>query len=120
MTMPRAKGRKHRIDGRQYFVSVSGGEIDAENNVHLRIAIQADFGHRSYCIVRGVTNRSFWHDYPNVELMRENSISVTPRVVSNLIALAHSEGWNPEVSKSNFELFATRETIRGLAIRQKP
>jgi len=114
MTMPKAKGRIVHVDGQSYEVSVSAGSIDEEQNVPLRISIRAQFGSQGFCVVRGVTNRSFWHDYPNIEEMRAASISVGPRQLCGLIALARSQGWDPSTSKSTFELNATRDTIRQL------
>jgi hypothetical protein len=102
------------IDSREYAVSVSGGEVDETQEVHLRVSFRALFGSRSVCLVRGLTNRSFWHDYPNLDKMRSESISLSPKVVCVLIRRAHSEGWSPETSKSNFEMLATKETIRAI------
>ena len=115
--MRKAKPRRYTIDGREYAVSVSGGEVDEAQEVHLRISFRALFGSRSVCLVRGVTNRSFWHDYPNVEKMRSESNSLSPKIVCVLIRRAHLEGWSPETSKSNFEMFATKETIRAIVVR---
>ena len=116
--MRKEKPRKYDVDGREYAVSISVGEIDEEDTVHLRITIRALFGNRSVCLVRGVTNRSFWHDYPYVEQMRKESISVTPKVVCGLISRAHSEGWNPEGSRTNFEMFTNKESIRALTVQE--
>ena len=113
--MRKEKPRKYVVADREYAVSISVGKIDKEDNVHMRISFRAHFGNRSVCLVRGVTNRSFWHDYPEVEQMRKDSISVTPKVVCALIAQAHSAGWNPETSKTNFELVVSKESIRELA-----
>jgi hypothetical protein len=112
--MRKAKSRRYMIDGREYVVSISCGEIDEAEEVHLCVSFRALFGSRSVCLVRGVTNRSFWHDYPDVEKMISESISLSPKVVCVLIHRAHLEGWNPERSKSNFEMFATKETIRAI------
>ncbi|MDB5335928.1 MAG: hypothetical protein JWN70_1547 [Planctomycetaceae bacterium] len=114
MTMPKAKARNYQIEGQEYAVSISGGKINADGDVPLRISIRAHYGHRSFCLVRGVTNRSFWHDYPNIEEMRKNAISLAPRQACDLIALAHRLGWNPVVSRSNFEFVATKETIQAV------
>ena len=114
MAMPKAKGRVFQIDGREYAVAISPGGFDEGGNVRLRISIRAHFGNRSFCLVRGVTNRSFWHDYPDIEEMRKASISIGPRQACGFVALAHSMGWKPEASKSNFELQATKEIIRAI------
>jgi hypothetical protein len=119
--MRKAKPRKYTIDGREYSVSISAGEVDEDQEVHLRVSFRALFGTRSVCLVRGVTNRSYWHDYPNVEKMRTDSIFLSPKVARALIHRAHSAGWSPETSKSNFEMLATKETIRAIIARtEKP
>ena len=106
MAMPK-RARIYHVEGREYAVAISGGELDPQGNVPLRISIRAHFGTQSFCTVRGITNRSFWHDYPDIKEMRGIAISITPRYVCALIAWAHSSGWNPDVSKSNCELQAT-------------
>src|SRR5579872_3624195 len=96
------KTRLYVIDGRDYAVSISDTGIDREGNIPLRVSFRAQFGSRSVCLVRGLTNRSFWHDYPEIEKMRAAAISITPKIVCDLIRLAHRKGWEPEKSKSNF------------------
>jgi hypothetical protein len=112
--MAKPKSRIYQIEGREYAASISAGHVDKEDNVALRISIRAHFGTRSFCTVRGVTNRSYWHDYPYIEEMRKIAISIAPRHVCALVAWAHSKGWDPIASKSNFELLANREDIRAL------
>jgi hypothetical protein len=114
MAMPKSTGRIYRIEGREYAVSISAGKIDKAGDVPVRISMRANFGKRSFSLVRGVTNRSFWDDYPYIEEMRKVSISLTPRIVCRLIALAHARGLSPETSKSSFQFVATRETIRAI------
>jgi len=100
------------FDGKPYAVSISEGEIDAEGNVHLDITFRALFGNRSVCLVRGVTNRSYWQDYPAIDEMRARAVSVTPKVAYYLVRIAHARGWNPETCKSNFEMNASKADIR--------
>jgi hypothetical protein len=95
-------------------VSISDAAIDQEGNVPLQISIRAQFGSRSVCLVRGLTNRSVWHDYPETEKMRAAAISITPKVVCGLIRLAQRDGWDPGASNSNFELSADLDVIRAL------
>ena len=113
--MRKLKPRNFTIDGKPYAVSISAGEIDREQDVHLHVAFRALFGNRSVCLVRGLTNRSFWHDYPAIEEMREKSISITPKIVCDLVRLARRSGWSPESCKSNFEFLATKDDIRVLS-----
>ena len=118
MRAPRRHGKSRanrlfKVDGREYTVSVSDGVLDNKANVRLHISLRAQFGTQSVCQVRGLTNRSLWHDYPrDIEKWRAEAISVTPRVVCELIRLAHQKGWDPEGSRSNFELFVDREMVR--------
>jgi hypothetical protein len=93
-------------------VSITDAGFDDDGNVLLRVSFRAGFGNRSVCIMRGLTNRSFWHDFPEIERIRATAISITPRVVCELIRMAHQTGWNPVVSKSNFEFLADREIVR--------
>lgn len=112
--MARPKPRNYTIDGKPYAISISGGEIDRDQNVHLHVTFRALFGYRSCCLLRGLVNRSYWHDYPNIEQMRAQSISLTPRIVCELVRLAHSKGWKPETDKANLELDATDDDFRTL------
>jgi len=114
MTMPRGKSQSYTVDGRAYDVAISAGEIDEDDNVRLRISIQAAFGRNSVCLMRGITNRSYWHDYPCTKEMRRAAVSIAPRQVFGLIKLAHASGWDPERSCSNFELVVNSEAIRTL------
>lgn len=95
-------------------MSISPRGFDRDNNVRLRVSFRAQFGSRSVCLVRGLTNRSFWLDYPQIEAMRAAAISITPKVVGGLIRLARQKGWDPDASKSNFELSIDREVERAL------
>jgi hypothetical protein len=113
--MQRSKPRDYVIDGRPYAVTISAAHIDEERNVHLRVTFRALFGTRSVRTVRGITNRSFWHDYPHIEEMRAKSISLTPKAVCELVRLAHRAGWTPENCRSNFEFHTTTDDIRALA-----
>ena len=118
--VPRRHGRSrprqpYTVDGRDYKVSISDAGFDQEKNVRLDISFRAQFGTRSACQVRGVTNRSFWQDFPEIEQIRAAAISITPKVVCELIRLAHRKGWDREASRSNFELLADREMVRAFS-----
>src|SRR5437868_13297718 len=109
------KTRSYVIDGRDYAVSISDTAPDREGNVRMRVSFRAQFGSRSVCLVRGLTNRSFWQDYPEIEKMRAAAISITPKIVCGMIRLARQAGWDPDASRSNFELSLDQEAVRGLA-----
>ena len=114
--MPKSKRRNYTIDGKPYAVYVSPGDVDHEDSIRLRVTFRALFGTRSVCLVRGLTNRSYWRDYPDIEQMRERSISLTPKIVCGLVRLAIRAGWSPEDAKSNFEFEATKDDVRALAV----
>jgi hypothetical protein len=81
--------------------------------VSLRVTFRAEFGTRSFCLVRGLTNNyyyNYYSFYPDPMPM----ISVTPKIICKLVELAHQRGWDPESSKSNFDLPVDWETIRAL------
>jgi hypothetical protein len=105
----------YTVDGRAYLVSVSPADLDEEDNVRLRVTFRAEFGARSVCLVRGLTNRAYWQDHSEFEKYNATVISITPQIVCGLIRLAHQAGWDPEASKSNFEFLADRDVVRALA-----
>ena len=64
------KPRSYSVDGKDYAVSISDAALQPGGDVLLRVSFRAKFGSRSVCLVRGLTNRCFWHDYPETEKMR--------------------------------------------------
>jgi hypothetical protein len=98
------------IDGRDYLVSISAARYDAKLNVvPMRVTFRAQFGTRSVCLVRGITNQSFYES--SREEMKKR-ISITPKVVCEMIRAAHRAGWDPEGSRTNFEWIVDREVVR--------
>ena len=91
-------------------MSISDTGFDQKFNVRMRVTFRAQFGTRSVCLMRGLTNQSH---YENREEL-EKRISITPKVVCELIRQAHREGWDPEGSRTNFEWFVDREVVRGI------
>jgi hypothetical protein len=108
------------VDGQSFLLSIADGKIDQEGNVPIQITCRAEFGARSVCLIRGLTNRSFWHDYPEIEEMRANAISITPKVACDLIRHARQLGWDPEACKSNFEMAADHELLKMLHSSNPP
>lgn len=101
MAMPKSKGKQYEVDGRPYCVAISVSEIDEADAVHLRVTIQAGYGTHSFCTVKGLLNRSYWHDYPDIEEMRQRAISITPAVVCHIIRHALNTEWKPKTEKAN-------------------
>lgn len=76
--------------------------------------MRAAFGEKALCVINGLINRSYWHDYPHVEEMRKRSIAITPRVVCEIIRWAHRSGWNPDADKSVLELQLDNQSLRDM------
>lgn len=90
------------VDGFPYLYWIREMPYDKLDAVPLRIVFRADFGHRSFCTITGLTNREYWHDFPiwNPDV----TIAVTPRVVCNLIRYARTQGWDPVGTSANYSL----------------
>lgn len=98
------------VDGRAYIASITAVYVAAGSPLTMRLTIRADFGHRSYCTFRGLTNHAYYFNYGEYD--PEQSISLTPRVVADLIRFAHSQGWEPMQSRSNFEVESDNDAVR--------
>ncbi len=66
MAMPKPKGKKFLVDGKSYEVAIGVRDIVDGDDVRMKITIAAAFGHKSFCLVKGLINRSYWHDYPYI------------------------------------------------------
>jgi hypothetical protein len=117
MAMPKSKGKQYEVDGRSYCVAISVSEIDEADAVHLRVTIQAGYGTRSFCIVKGLVNRSYWHDYPDIEEMRKRTISITPAVVCHIIRHTLNTEWNPDSEKANRAILLDNQFLATLAAK---
>ena len=61
-----------------------------------------------------------WHDDPrDMQKWRAETVSITPRVVCELIRMAHRNGWDPERSKTEFEWFVDRGEVSGIGELQR-
>ena len=108
--MPRKSKRKtYSVDGESYTASIVECGYDETGGVRLRVTATADFGTGSTCMLEGLTNREFWHDYP--EFDRDQAISITPKTVCDLIRHARTHGWDPTTSKSNVRIQLTKKVI---------
>lgn len=108
------RSRPFQVDGREYAVTIAAAGRDSEENVQMRVTIRAQFASRSVCVLRGLTKRAYWVDYPNFDVQGAGAISITPQAICVLIRHARQQGWNPEASKSNFELTIDNEVFRAL------
>jgi hypothetical protein len=102
------------VDDRPYEVTVTPvlGKIDEP--IDLRITLRADYGHRSFCIFRGLQNYGYYWNYGYWNLPEDKqikTIEITPRVIADLIRLAHIKGWSPDASKSNVEYTLENDAI---------
>ena len=109
-SMPRKSNRKsYFVDGDNYVASITECGYDETGAVRLRITVTAEFGTNSTCILEGLTNREFWHDYPDYD--PGQTISITPKTVCELIRYARRNGWDPISSRSNQRIQLTNELL---------
>lgn len=102
------------VDDRPYEVTVTPilGKLDEP--IDLRITLRADYGHRSFCIFRGLQNYGYYWNYGYWNLPEDKqikTIEITPRIIADLIRLAHTKGWSPDASKSNVEYTLENDEI---------
>ena len=108
MAMPKSKRKGYSVDDNSYTVSVHECGYESSGGVKMAVTIKAEYGTGSFCIVEGMVNREYWHDYPDFSPTR---ISITPRVVCEIIRHAHSTGWNPTYDKSNCRIQLDNEAL---------
>jgi len=111
----KSRARKpFKVDGRDYLVPISDAGFDGQLRVCMRVTFRAQFGTRSVCLVRGITNQSSYESSPQEMKKR---ISITPKVVCEMIREAHRAGWDPVGSRTNFEWVVDREVVREICQR---
>ncbi len=99
------------IDGRRFYYRVNELPFDESGAVPLQVGIRADFGTKSYCKVTGLTNREYWHDFPDWD--PDAIIQITPRIFRKLILYGLSTGWDPASSHSNFTFAIDNSFVAG-------
>jgi hypothetical protein len=103
------------VDGQSYVASLTAtiGEF-----VELTLTVQAGFGHRSLCTIRGLRNFEYYYNYGywnrDDYSEGEQTVKVTPRMVALLIRFARQNGWSPEDCASNFQLMITNIEAKGM------
>ncbi|TWU60881.1 hypothetical protein Poly51_11630 [Rubripirellula tenax] len=104
------------FDGQRYLASVSATYDDEV--VHLRVTIRADFGTRSFVVIKGLQNFDYFHHYghwTNQDYSEtKDTIEITPRVLAVLIQHARNNGWSPESEKTNRHLELTNVNAKSL------
>lgn len=117
MQVKTLRRKKLVVDGRHYEASVTC--VSRHNEpICLRVTFRARFGHRSFCIIRGLKNYGFYwnYDYWSDPAFSEprDLISVTPRLLTELIRHAHHQGWSPDDVKSNYDIELSNEEAKAL------
>jgi hypothetical protein len=96
------------VDGQDYLASLTA---TIDESVELTLTVQAGFGHRSLCTIRGLRNFAYYYNYGywnrDDYSEEEQTVKVTPRMVAGLIRFARHNGWSPEHCASNFQLAIT-------------
>jgi hypothetical protein len=100
------------VDGEPYLYWIRELPFDDADAVPLRVVLRADFGTRSFCTITGLTNREYWHDFPIWD--PDVTISVTPKVVCNLIRFARTQGWNPVSTRTNFSIATDNASLSSI------
>lgn len=98
MAFPKSKRKRLIVDDMPYVACVSENGQTEDGGVRLRVIIEAEYGYKSLCVIAGMVNRDYWLDYPNIDT--ENTFSITPRIICELIRHALTNGWSPTVSKT--------------------
>ena len=100
------------VDGRPYVASVNATYPEGIGPLAMRVTVRAEYGYRSVCTFRGLTNQEYWFNYG--EYNPNTVIAITPRVIAGLIRFALGQGWDPVHSKSNVEIETDNTVIRDL------
>ena len=98
MAFPKSKQRRLVVDELPYIACVSENGYTNDGGIKLRVIVQAGYGHESLCVIAGMVNRDYWRDFPDYD--PENTFSITPRVICELIRFALTNGWSPTESKT--------------------
>jgi hypothetical protein len=111
---PRNKQRRRlTVNDRPYTAWIICDRIDEAGNAHIHVTLRAEYGTRSFCLIRGLTNFHYWsYDWWSANAVCPEPVAVTPRVLSRLIPWAHDARWNPADSKSNCHLQLSPEECR--------
>jgi hypothetical protein len=106
------------VDAQSYEVSITA---IYDGKVELRVTIRADFGHRSFCTIRGLRNFDYYYNYGDWacgESTETNSaFAITPRMAAALIRHARRNGWSPETCPANHEIELTNVDAIALLAR---
>ncbi len=117
MAMPKSKSKPMIVDGQSYTVGISAGKFDSNEMVQIRLSIRSGFGHQSFCTVRGLINTWQYGGYGYNNSEKVKTISITPARLCEIIRLAHTRGWDPSNSKSNFEMVLSEMDFEAIESR---
>lgn len=113
--MPSPRDRRHLVvNGDRYIVTIRAVPQSLNLPHSLCVTIRADYGHRSVCLIRGLTNLEYWYHSPDFE--HAQTISVTPKVITKMIGMALKDGWTPRTSRTNFELTLDNASLKSLML----
>jgi len=78
--------------------------------------LRSNFGHRSFCIIRGLKNYGHYRNYGYWGMSdyseHRDTISVTPHLIAELIRWSHRQDWAPERCKSDVRLEMDNEVAK--------
>ena len=109
MAFPKSKSKHFVVGNHPYTACVNENGTTADWGVKISVAIKAEYGTCSLCLIKGMVNREYWKDYPNYDPAK--AFSITPRVICRLIQHALKNGWDPIASKSNCNIQLDNEAF---------
>ena len=112
MAFPKSKRKNLVVDDLKYTSCVNEAGYTEDGAVKLNVAVRAEYGTKSLCIIEGMANREYWSDYPNYDPSR--TFSITPRVICEIIRHALQNGWDPNERKSDIRIQLNNEGLRKL------
>jgi hypothetical protein len=118
MALPKSKRKHYVVDDRPYTACVNENGTTADWGVKLSVAIKAEYGMCSLCLIKGIVNREYWKDYPNFDPTK--TFAITPRVICRLIQNALKNGWDPMVSKSQCNMQMDNEALLAIIAERNP
>ena len=112
MAFPKSKRKNYTVDGLKYTACINECGYTSDGAMKLNVAILAEYGKKSLCIVEGMANREYWADYPDFDA--HQTFAITPRVICEIIRYAHRSGWSPQTDKSNKRIKLDNDGLREL------
>ncbi|MEM8945479.1 MAG: hypothetical protein AAGD11_09860 [Planctomycetota bacterium] len=105
MAMPKKGLRKLVIDGKGFYVSVKGRALTDAGDVPLSFVVHLEGNDRAKLLIKGITSRDYWIDFPDIEKYSDRALTLTPKSIVAVIRHCIAEGWEPDgTGQTNVQL----------------